>query len=108
MVLIRNYRYNKPGRKTQMMIYLTNYDNDTSNIFRMVEIVMRDNYGSSNQNGYGNLVIKTGNTGDSVLSERVIVKHNGYVGVWHIEPMLSMVMRKSEERYILRSPPTYL
>jgi len=67
-------------------VVFTNYDNDTSNVYRMAEIVMRDNYGSSNLHGYGNIVIKTGNTGGSNLTERMVIKHGGHVGIGTLNP----------------------
>lgn len=67
-------------------VVFTNYDNDTSNVYRMAEIVMRDNYGNNAMNGYGNMIIKTSDTGGCNINERVIIKHNGYVGIATCNP----------------------
>lgn len=68
-------------------VVFTNYDNDTSNIYRLAEIVARDNYGSTTLNGYGNMVFKVNQTGGCNLSDAMVIKHNGFVGVNTLEPV---------------------
>lgn len=68
-------------------VVFTNYDNDTSNIYRLAEIVTRDNFGSAASNGCGNIVMKTNPDGGSNLVDRMVVKCNGYVGINTPEPI---------------------
>lgn len=57
-----------------------NFDNDTSNIFRMAEIVMRDYYGNYTSNGYGNMIFKTSSSNGNI-QDRMMLTSFGNLGV---------------------------
>lgn len=54
-----------------------NYDNDTKIIYNMAEISMHDSYGTSCNNGVGELLFKTNNSNN--LQERMRITHDGKV-----------------------------
>ena len=57
------------------VIVLANYDDDTKLTYKMAEIAIRDQYGTSNENGIGNMMFRTGQT------DRLTILHNGYIGI---------------------------
>lgn len=60
-----------------------NYDDDTHCNYRLCEIAVRDHYGNTTSNGFGNLYMRTNGTGtlSNNLSNRMCVLHNGNIGV---------------------------
>lgn len=74
-------------------LVLGNYDDDTRSNYRLVELVARDNFGTSESNGYGNFFIRTNGTGSSNpndLINRVSVLHNGNVGINTVNPRFTL------------------
>jgi len=69
-------------------LVLGNFDQDDNTNYRMAELAVRDNYGSSNLNGYGNLHIRTMG-GDGILT-RMLVNHGGNVGIGTMNPIVKL------------------
>lgn len=69
-----------------------NYDNDTSNTYRLAEIAVRDNYGSTASNGFGNMIFRTNGTGGTGcnLQDRIVITHDGRVGINTINPQYTL------------------
>ena len=70
-------------------IVLQNYDNDTQTTYNMAAISMHDHYGTSNQNGCGDLVFRN-NPDGSGLVETVRVNCYGQVGINTSNPQYSL------------------
>lgn len=79
-VVIQGARAQNSNEDVASVVF-QNYDNDTSNIYKMAEIAMRDNYGSSNPNGIGNLYFRTNADGGCNVTDRMVILHNGFVGI---------------------------
>ncbi len=64
-------------------IVFNNYDNDTSNVYRMAEIAVKDSFGNADSNGFGNLVFRTNGLGTTStdISERMIIDYRGFIGI---------------------------
>jgi hypothetical protein len=62
-------------------IVFGNYDDDTKITYRLGEIAVRDHYGNSDMNGYGNMIFRTNGTGNSNVQDRITIMHNGYIGI---------------------------
>lgn len=50
-------------------IVFQNYDTDTSAVYRMAEIAIRDEFGNASSNGIGNLLFKTNPTGSNLVEQ---------------------------------------
>ena len=78
-----------------------NYDNDTSNTYRLAEIAVRDAFGNTSSNGFGNLFFRTNGTGvlGSNITDRMVIMWNGNIGVSNMNPQYNLdiegVMRVS-------------
>jgi hypothetical protein len=66
-------------------ITLANYDLDTSNYYNMAAMSMRDHYGDSSNNGYGDLLFLT-NINGSNLTEKMRILYDGKVGIGTSNP----------------------
>lgn len=58
-------------------IVFQNYDADTSAVYKMAEISIRDEFGNASSNGIGNLIFKTNPTGASNLVEQARLMYDG-------------------------------
>lgn len=78
-----------------------NYDNDTSNTYRLAEIAVKDAFGNASSNGFGNLFFRTNGTGvlGSNISDRMVILWNGNIGISNMNPQYKLdvegVMRVS-------------
>jgi len=61
-----------------------NYDDDTKLTYNMASIAMRDSFGTSNDNGFGDLLFLTSS------NERMRVKYNGNIGIGTSNPICSL------------------
>ena len=59
-------------------IVFQNYDTDTSAVYRMAEISIRDEFGNASSNGIGNLIFKTNPTGSNII-EQVRLTYDGHL-----------------------------
>jgi hypothetical protein len=84
-VIIQGARAQNSNEDIASLIF-QNYDNDTSNIYKIAEIAMRDNYGNSNPNGIGNLYFRTNADGGCNVTDRMVILHNGFVGINNNSP----------------------
>jgi hypothetical protein len=64
-------------------LVLCNYDDDSKLVYRLGEICVRDHYGSTCNNGYGNMYFRTNGQGttSNVIDTRMTILHNGYIGI---------------------------
>lgn len=69
-----------------------NYDNDTSNTYRLAEITVRDHFGSTNSNGFGDLIFRTNGSGllGTSIENRMVILYNGNVGINKMEPSYTL------------------
>lgn len=58
-------------------IVFQNYDTDTSSVYKMAEISIRDEFGNASSNGLGNLLFKTNPSGDSNVTEQMRITYDG-------------------------------
>lgn len=63
-----------------------NYDDDTKATYNIARIASRDSYGSSNLNGYGELLFMTNGDGSN-LTERMRIKSGGYICIGGVSPI---------------------
>jgi hypothetical protein len=59
-------------------IVFQNYDTDTSAVYKMAEIAIRDEFGNASSNGIGNLIFKTNPTGSNLV-EQVRLTYDGHL-----------------------------
>lgn len=72
-------------------IVLANYDDDTKQTYRLGEIAIRDHYGNSTQNGFGNMIFKTNGTGGlTSVEDRMIIMNNGNIGIGTNNPQAKL------------------
>ena len=67
-----------------------NYDNDTKKVYNMAEIALIDNFGDTNSNGIGDLILGTNEDGSSNIPERVRIKYDGNVGIATRNPQYTL------------------
>lgn len=74
-------------------ISLGNYDDDTKLTYKLAQLAVRDNFGDSNNNGLGNLYIRTNRTGGlntSNLTNAICCMYNGFVGINNDNPQYNL------------------
>jgi hypothetical protein len=70
-----------------------NYDDDSKLTYRLGEIAVRDNYGSAQSNGYGNMYFRTNGTAafSNIESQnQLTILYNGNVGIGTINPQAKL------------------
>lgn len=70
-------------------ILFQNYDNDTSTVYNMCKIAMRDSFGSTTSNGVGDMAFYS-SSGNNALSEVMRITHNKRIGILTPSPNFTL------------------
>ncbi|NBX51869.1 hypothetical protein EBT25_18495 [bacterium] len=124
-VTIAGARSHASNNQDIATLVFKNYDADTSNSYRLATISARDAFGTTDSNGFGNLVFSTNQTGtlSNTLHDRLVITHQGYVGINTLTPQYHLdvngniniacnltapiITTLSNYTYSLGSAPTY-
>ena len=77
--------YSANANQDIAQLIFQNYDKDTSNIYNMGSITVRDHFGDTTNNGMGDILFKTSAEGSN-LYERMRVAYDGKIGVGTSNP----------------------
>jgi hypothetical protein len=67
-------------------IIFQNYDDDNQTTYDMASISLKDHFGDSNSNGFGDIAFKTSGL-DHVLTEHMRISYNGNIGIHTSVPL---------------------
>lgn len=88
-VIIAGARSSSSNQEISSTIY-ANYDSDTSNTYRLAEITVRDHFGNSASNGFGDMVFRTNSEGVTGAltnnQNRMILTYDGNLGINNMNP----------------------
>lgn len=73
---------------TQHPLVFGNYDDDSKLSYRLGEICVRDHYGDSSNDGFGNMYFRTNGTGTTgtLSNSPMCIMHNGRIGMGTVNP----------------------
>ncbi len=90
-VFIQGAQSKSPDSNIASIVF-QNYDDDSKMIYNMASIAVRDHFGNTNQDGYGDLIFLTHNsaTDPKALSEQIRLTYNGNVGLGTSTPQAKL------------------
>jgi hypothetical protein len=89
-VFIQGAQSKSPGSNIASIVF-QNYDDDSKIIYNMGSIAIRDHFGNSNQDGYGDIIFLTRNTTDpKALTEQARLTYDGNLGLGTTAPMAKL------------------